>query len=79
MKCKGMLTVIASLIMLTGCAARGPAAFRTMLNPNCLTAPVELRDCAFSSGAAQCKTVKLKYRKGCEQIQVQGVKEVAQK
>lgn len=78
MKCKGW-TVIASLLILTGCAARGPAVFRTMLNPNCLTAPVELQDCDFSSGAAQCKTVKLKYRKGCEQIQVKSVKEVAEK
>jgi hypothetical protein len=78
MKCTGLLTVIASL-MFTGCAVRGPSAFRTTVNPSCLTAPVELQGCDFSSGAATCKIVKLQYRKGCEQIQVKSVKEIAEK
>jgi hypothetical protein len=78
MKCNEILIVIASL-MFTGCAVRGPAAFRTTVNPSCLTAPVELQDCNFSSGAAQCKVIKLKYRKGCEQIQLKSVKEIAEK
>jgi hypothetical protein len=78
MKCKGILAVIASLVF-TGCAVRGPSAYRTTVNPSCLTAPVELQDCDFSTGAAKCKIVKLQYRKGCEQIQIKSVKEIAEK
>jgi uncharacterized protein YcfL len=74
MKCKLILAMLASL-MLTGCAvSRGSSAFRTVLNPNCLTAPIVMQDCDYSTGAAHCRVVKLSYRKGCEQIQVKSLK-----
>ena len=60
-----------ALLMLTGCAARrGPQSFRALLSPNCLTAPIVMKDCDFSIEPPRCRHVQLEYRKVCEQIEV---------
>jgi len=61
---------IFSLCVLTGCAARVTGGFRTVVNPNCLTAPVVMKDCSTANGFTRCRTVEVKYRPGCAQIQV---------
>jgi hypothetical protein len=59
---------ILSLCMLTGCAAR-MTGFRTIVSPNCLTAPLVMKDCVFVNGLTQCRAVEVKYRTDCAQIQ----------
>ena len=67
----GRFLATLALLMLTGCAAHRPSgAFRTVVSPSCLTAPVVMRDCDFSGGLTRCRLVELRYRPGCEQIQV---------
>jgi hypothetical protein len=61
---------ICSLFMLTACATRVPGGFRTVVSPNCLTAPVVMKDCRASNGFTRCREVEVKYRAGCAQIQV---------
>ncbi len=61
---------LVSLFMLTGCAARGVGTFRTVISPNCLTAPVVMKDCNASGNSTRCREVELRYRPGCAQIQV---------
>lgn len=58
------------LFMLTGCAARNVGAFRTVISPNCLTAPVVMKNCSTSGGSTRCREVEVRYRPGCAQIQV---------
>jgi hypothetical protein len=57
-----------SLVVLTGCAAR-VTGFRTIVSPNCLTAPLIMKDCSTSNGSTRCREVEIKYRAGCAQIQ----------
>jgi hypothetical protein len=61
---------LVSLFMLPGCAARGVGGFRTVISPNCLTAPVVMKDCSASGNSTRCREVELRYRPGCAQIQV---------
>ena len=61
---------LVSLFMLTGCAARGVGTFRTVISPNCLTAPVVMKDCSASGNSTRCREVELRYRPGCAQLQV---------
>jgi len=63
--CLGLL----SLCALTGCAAR-IAGYRTVISPNCLTAPLVMKDCNTLNGSTRCREVEIKYRPGCAQIQV---------
>ena len=58
------------LVTLTGCATRSIGAFRTVVSPSCLTAPVVMKNCSVSGSFTRCREVELKYRPGCEQIQV---------
>jgi len=58
------------LFTLTGCATHTIGAFRTVVSPSCLTAPVVMKNCSVSGGFTRCRQVELKYRPGCEQIQV---------
>ena len=69
MNCKLSLTILA-LLTLTGCAAHHPNAFRTVLDPNCLLAPIVIEDCDLSREPMYCRKVKLRYRAGCEKIEV---------
>jgi hypothetical protein len=61
---------VVSLFVLTGCAARGVGAFRTVISPSCLTAPVVMKDCNASNGFTRCREVEVRYRPSCAQIQV---------
>jgi len=58
-----------SLCFLSGCAAR-VTGFRTIVSPNCLTAPLVMKDCNTSNGSTRCREVEIKYRAACAQIQV---------
>ena len=70
MKCSLGIAVL-TLSVLSGCAVRRtPQAFRAIVNPNCLTAPIIMRDCDFVSNPPHCRHVELRYRSGCEEIQV---------
>ena len=70
MKCSLGIAVLA-LSVLSGCAARRtPQAFRAIVNANCLTAPIIMRDCDFASDPPRCRHVELSYRPGCAEIQV---------
>ncbi len=61
--------VVVALLVLTGCAARrGPASFRTVVSPNCLTAPIVMRGCGLSTEPARCRSVELRYRADCAGI-----------
>ena len=64
---RGLLGLF-SLCFLTGCAAR-VIGFRTIVSPNCLTAPLVMKDCSTSNGSTRCREVEIKYRAGCAQIQ----------
>ena len=64
---RGLLTLY--LFLLTGCAAR-IGGFRTIVNPNCLTAPLVMKDCNTTNGSTRCREVVIKYRESCAQIQV---------
>jgi hypothetical protein len=71
MNCKLSLTVsVLALLILTACAAHRPNAFRTVLDPNCLLAPIVIEDCDVSREPMYCRKVKLRYRAGCEKIEV---------
>jgi len=61
---------VCSLFTLTGCAARNVGAFRTAVSPNCLSAPVVMKNCSASGGSTRCREVEVRYRPGCAQIQV---------
>ncbi len=61
---------VCSIFMLAGCAARGVGAFRTVISPNCLTAPVVMKNCSASGGSTRCREVEVRYKPGCAQIQV---------
>jgi hypothetical protein len=66
---------ILALVTLTGCAARNhPSSLRASLNPSCLTAPIVLQDCDFSTEPLRCRVIKVTYRSGCEQLQVNASK-----
>lgn len=66
---------VSMLLMLMGCTAhRSRQSFHTIVSPDCLTAPIVLRDCDSSAGQMYCKHVDLKYKRGCEQIEVNGAK-----
>jgi hypothetical protein len=65
------LTLLAfALPLLCGCAAHNPNAFRTVLDPNCLVAPVVIEDCDLSREPVFCRKVRIRYRAGCERIEV---------
>jgi len=71
MNCNLSLAVLAlALLTLTGCAVRHPNAFRTVLEPSCLLAPIVIEDCDVSRQPMYCRKVKLRYRPGCEKIEV---------
>ena len=59
-----------ALSTLTGCAVHHPNAFRTVLEPNCLVAPIVIEDCDQSREPVYCRKVRLRYRAGCEKIEV---------
>src|SRR5712692_9909506 len=70
MNCKWSLA-LAALLTLTGCAAHRPQnAFRAVLEPSCLLAPIVIEDCDLSREPMHCRVVKLRYRRGCEKIEV---------
>src|SRR5436305_531237 len=46
------------------------ASFRTIVKPSCLTAPVIMQGCDFSTDPSRCRHVELKYRPGCAEVQV---------
>jgi len=58
-----------SLCLLSGCAAR-VTGYRTIVSPNCLTAPLVMKGCNTANGSTRCREVEIKYRAGCAQIQV---------
>ena len=64
---RGLLGLF-TLCVLTGCAAR-VTGFRTIVSPNCLTAPLVMKDCSTAHGSTRCREVEIKYRAGCAQIQ----------
>ena len=71
MNCKLCLAaLVLALLILPGCAAHNPNAFRTVLDPNCLIAPIVIEDCDVSREPISCRRVKLRYRAGCEKIEV---------
>ena len=59
-----------ALLALAGCAAHKPNAFRTVVEPSCLVAPIVIEDCDASSEPVYCRKVRLRYRSGCEKIEV---------
>lgn len=61
----------AALVSLTGagCSAKKPVGVNLIVAPNCLTRPIELADCA-GADSERCRTAKLYWKKGCEQIAV---------
>ncbi len=62
-------SLVVALPILTGCAARrGPASFRTVVSPNCLTAPIVMRGCDLSTEPAHCRSVEFRYRADCAKI-----------
>ena len=75
MKCKLCLAaLVLALLILPGCAAHHPNAFRTVLDPTCLIAPIVIEDCDVSREPVYCRKVKLRYRAGCEKIEVMQAK-----
>jgi uncharacterized protein YcfL len=71
MNCNLILSVVVlALLTLTGCAVHNPNAFRAVLEPNCLLAPIVIEDCDVSRQDMYCRKVKLRYRHGCEKIEV---------
>jgi hypothetical protein len=65
------VTVLAlALLTLSGCAAHNPNAFRTVLEPSCLLEPIVIEDCDVNREPVYCRKVKLRYRAGCEKIEV---------
>jgi uncharacterized protein YcfL len=71
MNCKLYLAaLVLALLTLLGCAAHNPNAFRTVLDPNCLVAPIVIEDCDLSRDPVFCRKVKLRYRAGCEKIEL---------
>jgi len=71
MNCNLSLAVWAlALLTLTGCAVHNPNAFRTVLEPSCLVAPIVIEDCDISREPMYCRKIKLRYRHRCEKIEV---------
>src|SRR2546430_601321 len=60
------------LLMLTvGCLAhRHPMPAQLLLDPACLTAPIMMQRCDLESATPCCRTIKVRYRKGCERLEV---------
>ena len=50
-----------ALLTLTGCAVHNPNAFRTVLEPSCLVAPIVIEDCDISREPMYCRKIKLRY------------------
>ena len=64
-----------AVLMCTGCAIRQRTSFKasgptTVVRPDCLTAPLVLRDCDFAKEPPQCKLVTVRYRPSCAEIQL---------
>ncbi len=73
---KRSLGIVLAFLVLAGCSTRRTAqGFRAVLNPNCLTAPIVMEHCNFSTDPPQCRKVQLKYRRGCAQIQLKSPSE----
>jgi len=73
MTCNLSVAVVASalaVLTLSGCAAHNPNAFRTVLEPSCLLEPIVIEDCDVNREPVYCRKVKLRYRAGCEKIEV---------
>jgi uncharacterized protein YcfL len=71
MNCKlHLAALVLALLILPGCATHNPNAFRTVLDPNCLVAPIVIENCDVSREPVYCRKVKLRYRAGCERIEV---------
>ena len=71
MNCRFCLAfLVLAMLGLSGCAAHNPNAFRTVLDPSCLVAPIVIEDCDASREPVYCRKVKLRYRSGCEKIEV---------
>ena len=62
------LLAVLFLFSLTGCAAR-IAGYRTIVSPNCLTAPLVMKNCNTANGFTYCRKVEIRYRESCAQIQ----------
>ena len=65
-----LIVLAFTLPLLSGCAPHNPNAFRTVLDPNCLVAPIVIEDCDVSRQPVYCRKVRLRYRAGCEKIEV---------
>jgi uncharacterized protein YcfL len=59
-----------ALFTFSGCAVHNPNAFRTVLDPSCLVAPIVIENCDVSRQPVYCRKVRLRYRAGCEKIEV---------
>jgi len=64
-----------AVLICSGCAMRQRTSFRasgrnTVIRPDCLTAPIVLRDCDFSKEPPKCKLVTVRYRANCAEIQL---------
>jgi type IV pilus biogenesis protein CpaD/CtpE len=73
MNCNLTLAVVAlalAMLTLTGCATHNPNAFRTVLDPSCLLAPIVIEDCDANREPVYCRKIRLRYRHGCEKIEV---------
>ena len=63
---------LVTLLAFTGCVAhRSPASFRTVVNPECLTAPIVMKGCDVSGEPVHSRSVVLRDRAGCETIDAQ--------
>jgi len=70
MKCSSGLIAVA-MFLLSGCAVRHTAqGCRTIVKPSCLTAPVIMQGCDFSTDPPRCQHVELRYRPACAEVQV---------
>jgi hypothetical protein len=71
MNCNLSLVALAlALLTLSACATHNPNAFRTVLEPSCLLEPIVIEDCDVNREPVYCRKVKLRYRAGCEKIEV---------
>ena len=71
MNCKFPLPLLVlGLMVLTGCAAHNPKGIRTVLEPSCLLAPIVIEGCDAAGDSVHCRKVKIRYRPGCEKIEV---------
>jgi uncharacterized protein YcfL len=71
MNCNLSLAVLVlGLLVLPGCAVHKANAFRTVLEPSCLVAPIVIEDCDVSREPISCRKIKVRYRAGCEKIEM---------